>query len=127
MAPSLMLNLSFQSNAATTESLVPRPWQAGQAPNGELKEKCFGSKSGREKPLAAQLQIVEQITSVFLPFASVNTLTKPLLKSSAFLTCFCNSNFSFLSRTLGIVFFGETSVWAMTIESECKPSGMVSA
>src|SRR5690242_13330118 len=38
-----------------------RPWprQVGHQPRGELKEKCFGSSSGKDSPLAMSVRVVE--------------------------------------------------------------------
>ena len=41
-------------SSSLTSRRVPSPPQAGQAPNGELKEKCRGSSSGSEMPHSGQ-------------------------------------------------------------------------
>ena len=45
---------SPRTRSALAERRVPRPLHAGQAPNGELNEKCRGSSSGMEMPQFGQ-------------------------------------------------------------------------
>ena len=45
---------SPRMSSAFTSRRVPRPWQSGQAPKGELKENCRGSSSGSERPHTGQ-------------------------------------------------------------------------
>src|SRR3954465_809061 len=45
---------SPSTSSAFTSRRVPTPWQSGQAPNGELKENCRGSSSGKERPHTGQ-------------------------------------------------------------------------
>src|SRR5438876_837751 len=39
-------------NPASRTIFWPRPWQTGQAPNGELNEKCFGVSQSKLWPVA---------------------------------------------------------------------------
>ena len=53
---------SPSTRSALTSRRVPRPWQSGQAPNGELKENCRGSSSGSESPQTGQAKRSEKVT-----------------------------------------------------------------
>ena len=53
---------SPRTSSAFTSRRVPRPWQSGQAPKGELKENWRGSSSGRESPHAGQAKRSEKMT-----------------------------------------------------------------
>src|SRR3989338_4073294 len=50
-------------NSSLNNSAVPRPWQSGQAPYGELNENKRGSISGNENPSSGQLNLAESICS----------------------------------------------------------------
>ena len=52
-------------SCSLTRRRVPRPPHVGQAPNGELNEKCRGSSSGSEMPHVGQ------------PYRSENSSTVP--------------------------------------------------
>src|SRR3989344_9313019 len=43
---------------------VPRPWQVGHAPYGELKEKSRGSTSGNDAPSSGQINLDESVSVV---------------------------------------------------------------
>ena len=45
---------SPRTRSAFTSRRVPRPWQSGQAPKGELKENWRGSSSGSDSPQTGQ-------------------------------------------------------------------------
>src|SRR3989338_10994952 len=59
---------------------VPRPWQLGHAPYGELNEKRRGSTSGNDAPSSGQINLDESVSSV--PSACL-IFTKPPASFSA--------------------------------------------
>ena len=60
---------------------TPRPWQAGHAPSGELKENTLGLSSGINAPWSGQAKSSDQV--VIVP-CSIVIARVPSLSSSAF-------------------------------------------
>ncbi len=71
IAPSAMVKFLLGiTKSGSTSNLWPKPWQAGQAPKGELKEKSLGSNSGKEIEHFSQAKCSEKIELL--------TITMPL-------------------------------------------------
>jgi len=75
--------LSGIIKSGSTSILKPKPWQVGQAPNGELKEKSLGSISGSEIPQTGHANLEEKIFSSFESTKTIFTSPSLYFKASS--------------------------------------------